>query len=108
MTGLFSVLVFDMARTGQPDGERIVGGFATVEAARAYAGARMRDSIEELRAPGQSPAELRSLWHLYGEDCSVLCDDWKGHLRLDEWIAVPARPEQRAWQALEPGTTSSA
>lgn len=40
---------FDMARTAEPDGECRVDGFATLEAARAYAEARVRASIEELR-----------------------------------------------------------
>ena len=60
----FSVLVFDMAHTGKPDGEHLVSGFATREAARAYSEARVRASVEELRKPGQDTAELRSLWHI--------------------------------------------
>ena len=62
MTGEFSVLVLDMARTGEEDGDRLVGGFPTFAAARAYAEARTRASVEELRSAGQTAAELRSLW----------------------------------------------
>jgi hypothetical protein len=100
--GDFSVLVFDMTRTGEPDGERIVSGFASVEAARAYAEARVRCSVEELRKRNQSAAELRSLWHIYGEDCSVLGDSWKGREQLDLYIAVPATPAEYNWVALTP------
>jgi hypothetical protein len=97
----FSV-VFDMAHTGEPDGERLVSGFATVEAARTYAETRVRASLEELRQPDQSEAELRSLWHLYGEDCSVLGDSWKGHEQIDFYTAVPATPAECDWAALTP------
>lgn len=96
------MLVFDMGRTGEPDGERLVSGFATVEAARAYAEARVRASVEELRKPNQSAAELRSLWHIYGEDCSVLGDAWKGREQLDLYIALPATPAECDWAALTP------
>ncbi|HTV68986.1 MAG TPA: hypothetical protein VMF90_10650 [Rhizobiaceae bacterium] len=98
----FSVLVFDMSRTGEPDGERLVNGFETIEAARAYAEARVRSSIEELRSDGQSWDELRSLWHIYGEDCSVLGDTYKGRENLHRYIAEPATPEQTAWSSLTP------
>jgi hypothetical protein len=53
-----SVLVFDMARTGEPDGERTVRGFRNLETAQAYAQARVRASVEELRKPGIGAAEL--------------------------------------------------
>jgi hypothetical protein len=98
----FSVLVFDMAHTGEPDGERVIDGFATVEAARAYAEARVRDSVEELRQPGQTPEYLRSLWHVYGEDCAVLGDGWRGREQLDLYIAVPATASEREWSKLTP------
>jgi len=98
----FSVLVFDMACNGEPDGERRVCGFSSVEAARIYAETRVRASLEELRKPGQSEAELRSLWYLYGEDCSVLGDSWKGHEQIDFYIAIPATPDECDWAALTP------
>jgi len=100
--GKHAVMVFDMSRTGGPDGERVVGGFPSVEAARAYAQARVRSSLEELRQPGQSASTLRSLWHLYGEDCSVLGDSFKGRDGLDVYIASPAAADEIDWQALAP------
>lgn len=98
----FSVLIFDMALTGEPDGERRIDGFATPAAARAYAEARMRSSVEELRSDNQTAAELSSLWHIYGEDCVVLGDDFKGRDHLARYIATPATPEECDWPSLAP------
>lgn len=98
----FSVLVYDMARTGEPDGERRVEGFSTAAAARAYAEARMRASIEELRTANQAAAELSRLWHIYGEDCVVLDGSFSGRDNLDRYIATPATPEDCDWLALAP------
>lgn len=97
-----SVLVFDMARSGQPDGERIVPGFTDVAAARAYAEARIRASVEELRTADIPAAELRSLWYLYGEDCSVLDDTFRGSDMLDLYIEIPASPGECDWAVLTP------
>jgi hypothetical protein len=98
----FTVLVFDMARTGEPDGEHLVPGFETLDAATAYAIARVRASVEELRKPGIAAAELRQLWHIYGEDCSVLNANVRGSDLLDDFIATPATPAEYNWQALAP------
>ena len=57
--------------------------------------------MEELRKPGITAAELRQLWHLYGEDCSVL-DNVRGSDLLDAFIATPATPAESDWQALAP------
>ncbi len=97
-----SVIVFDMARTGEPDGEHLIAGFPSLEAAKAYAEARTRASVEELRAPGQSAAELRSLWHVYGEDCTVLGHEFTGRAALDFYVANPAAPKEIDWAALAP------
>ena len=97
-----SVLVFDMAHTGEADGERIVSGFADLTAAHAYAEARVRASVEELRRPGLSNPDLRTMWHIYGEDCAVLGDSFWGHDRLDWYIANPAAPSDCDWASLAP------
>lgn len=91
-----------MAHTGAPDGEQIVPGFTDVAAARAYAEARIRASVEELRKPGQTAAELRSLWLLYGEDCSVIGDSFKGRDMLDLYLEIAATPAECDWPALAP------
>lgn len=98
----FSVVVFDMARTREPDGERIVSGFATLDDATAYSIARVRASVEELRSQDSPSQELRSLWHLYGEDCSVLDTPVRASDLLDEFIAKPATPAECNWKALAP------
>jgi hypothetical protein len=98
----FSVLVFDMAHTGEPDGEHTIDGFASVDAARAYAEARVRSSVEELRAPNRSAADLRRLWHIYGEDCTVLGGAFSGRDHLDRYIAEPAGPAEIDWPSLAP------
>lgn len=98
---IWSVLVFDMARTGEPDGERIVSGFDSLAAASAYAEARMRASVEELRGRGTSADELRRLWHIYGEDCVVLGEP-RDDGRLDRCIAEPAGAQDCDWASLAP------
>ena len=98
----YSVLVFDMARTGEPDGERRVDGFATFEAARAYAEARMRASIEDLRTENQTAAELSHLWHIYGEDCIVMGGGYSGRDHLAGYIELRASAEECDWPALAP------
>ena len=97
-----SVLVFDMAHTGLDDGEYVVSGFSTIEAARLYARRRTRASVEELRKPGIAPADLRRLWHLYGEDCKVLGDTYSGASEIDRFIAEPAQGEDCDWTTLTP------
>jgi hypothetical protein len=96
------VLVFDMAHTGEKDAECRVDGFQTLDDARDYARSRTRDSLEELRGPDVGPAELRTLWSVYGEDCSVLGDEYCGSSELDRFIAEPADAYQRDWHSLDP------
>ena len=98
----FTVLVFDMAKTGEPDGEHMVSGFGTLDAATSYAIARVRASVEELRNPQITATELSQLWHLYGEDCSVLNANVRGSDLLDEFIATPATSAECDWQVLTP------
>lgn len=98
----FTVLVLDKAHAGEPDGERIVPGFATLAAATDYAVARVRDSVEELRAADQDAAKLRALWQVYGEECVVIGASVRGGDLLDLFIAEPASPAERDWKALVP------
>jgi hypothetical protein len=98
----YSVIVFDMARTGHDDGEHVVSGFATLDAARLYARRRTRASVEELRKPGIADADLRQLWYLYGEDCTVIGGAYSGAGELDRFIAEPASGADCDWTALTP------
>jgi hypothetical protein len=102
MAESFAVLVLDMSRAGEDDDSRVIDGFATFEAARAYAEARTRASVEELRKPDQPPEELRTLWHIYGEDCLVLGGGYSGREFLDDYIARPAAQSEIDWVALAP------
>lgn len=97
-----AVLVFDMAHQGTSDGDRMIHGFRGLEQARAYAEARTRSSVEELRKPGISDSELTSLWYIYGEDCAVVGDSFRGHENLASYIANPATDVQCNWTALAP------
>lgn len=98
----FSVLVFDMARTGEPDGERTVGGFETMEAATAYAAARVRASIEELRNENQTPEELVTAWHIFGEDAVPIGGDYRSRDHLLDYARTPASADQTNWTTLAP------
>ena len=74
MSGNYSVRVIDMAHYMDEDGERTVGGFESFEAAKAYARYIVRRSVEDLRAANQPSADLRRLWHMFGEDAFVVGD----------------------------------
>lgn len=98
----FSVLVFDMARTGEPDGERTIVGFESMEAATAYAAARVRSSIEELRNENQTPEELVTAWHVFGEDAVPIGGDYRSRDHLLDYARTLASREQTNWTALAP------
>ena len=57
----FCVIVMDLFHYQDPEHELEVSGFATPEAARAYAEARVRDSVEEFRRPGISVRAQRAV-----------------------------------------------
>lgn len=98
--GAWSVLVIDMFHY-DPDEETAVRGFRTPEAAKEYARRRTRDSLEELRKPDVTAEELRKMWYSFGEDCLVIGGDYAGLSELDFFIANPATPEERDWEAVE-------
>jgi nucleotide-binding universal stress UspA family protein len=89
----YSVLIIDMAHYQDPDSERTVGGFATLDEAKAYARNRVRSSVEELRSEGQSHEELRKLWSIYGEDAIVIGGEYAGASELDHFIDHPESKE---------------
>ncbi|MDT5272474.1 MAG: hypothetical protein QOH49_4660 [Acidobacteriota bacterium] len=86
----YSVLIIDMAHY-DADEEQTVGGFQTFEAAKAYARQFVRRSVEDLRAPNQSAADLRRLWHSFGEDAVVVGGEerYAGSHELDHFIEHP-------------------
>lgn len=100
----FQVLLIDMSHYADEENERTISGFPTREQAIDYARRRVRDSIEELRTPGQSKEELRRLWFLFGEDALVPGDPaYHASNDLDDFLQHPATPEERNWSALEKG-----
>ena len=102
MGGGFEVLIIDMFRY-EPEADYVVGIFPTFELAKEFARRWVRDSVEELRAPGQSAEELRRRWFTFGEDASVLRGEphYAGSHELDYFIAHTATPEERDWQAVK-------
>ena len=96
-----AVLVLDMKNDPESGFDLLVKGFPDADVAKDYARRRVRDSIEELRAPGKSAEELRKLWLLYGEDASVVGGGYKASSELDAFLKRPASAQERDWRALE-------
>src|SRR5258708_33765065 len=86
MSNDYSVLIIDNAHYMDPETERIVEGFATLDEAIAFARNRVRSSVEELRSPGISKTDLRKLWLIYGENASVIGGDYSGGNEVDYFI----------------------
>ena len=63
----------------------------------------MRASVGELHRAGQSADQLRSLWHLHGEDCLVLGGGYFGRDHFDACSAYPASEAEADWASLTPG-----
>ena len=82
----FSVLIIDNAHYMEPETERVIDGFATLDEAIAFAKKRVRDSVEELRSPGISKTDLRKLWLLYGENTTVIGGHYSGTDDVDYFI----------------------
>ncbi len=102
----YRVLVIDMFHYDE-ESEVVVGDFPSFETAREYARRRTRDSLEELREPGQSNAELGATWGLFGEDCLVIGGEptrpgslYTGYSELDFFVEHPASEEERDWVGL--------
>lgn len=100
MRATYSVLVIDMYHYQDPDHESTVDGFPTADLAREFARRRVRDSVEELRRPGQSRDELRRAWFAFGEDAIVIGGKYAGASELDHFIDHPATAEERDWVAI--------
>ena len=97
----YSVLIIDMFRY-DPKEDYVIDGFPTFELAKEFARRWVRDSVEELRKPGQSKEELRNMWYTFGEDASVMQAEprYAGSHELDYFIEHAASPEERDWQAV--------
>jgi len=97
MAASFSVTIIEMSHYQDPQGERNYDGFPTLELAREFARRWVRDSVEELRSPGQSPEEFRKLWFIYGED--AFTEGYRGPDELSYFVEHPATAEECDWAA---------
>lgn len=102
----YAVLVIDMYDYDE-ESEVVVGDFPSFETAREYARRRTRDSVEELRKPGESNEDLGGMWGLFGEDCLVVGAKpdrpdplYTGYSELDFFVQHPASEEERDWVGL--------
>ena len=97
----YSVLIIDMSYDAEKD--FVIEGFPTVQLANEFARRRVRDSVEELRGLNQTNEDVRRLWHMFGEDASVVGGEphYAGSHELDYFIEHPATSEERDWQAIK-------
>ena len=98
----YTVRVFDLYHFMDEREEIDIPGFSTLGQAREYARRRTRDSLEEHRAPGRAPEDVRKHWLTFGEDCVVLDDGYRGSEEIDYFAAKPATPGERDWLAMAP------
>lgn len=86
----YSVLIIDNFHF-DPEDDMIIEGFPTIELAIEYARCIVRSSIEHHRKPDQTKKELKQLWHLFGENASVLGHKYRGSEELDFFIDNPVK-----------------
>lgn len=97
------MLVMDLGRYQDPDGETLIEGFPTLEQAREYARRRTRASIEEVRGSSPSPDFIKEQWMLFGESCLVVGEDYRASEEVDWFIwNRPNSPDDLDWKSLEP------
>ncbi|HUT81016.1 MAG TPA: hypothetical protein VMZ29_07420 [Candidatus Bathyarchaeia archaeon] len=95
----YSVLIIDNFYF-DPDEDYIVEGFSTVELAIEYARRIIRASIEHHRKPNQKKEELSKLWHLFGENATVLGFHYRGSDELGFFINNLAKPNEIDWKEI--------
>ena len=98
MAKTYSVRITEMSHYQDSEGEREYDGFPTLKLAKEFARRWLRDSLEELRKPQQSPEELRTLWFTFGEDAST--QGYTASDELDRFIKHPAIQKERDWAAI--------
>ena len=99
--GTYSVMILDMSHHGDEGSSYTIDGFPTLELAMEFARRWVRDSLEELRTPGQTREELRAQWFTFGEDAVVLGGNYAGCSELDFFLDHPATAAERDWQAIK-------
>ena len=99
----WAVLVMDLGRHQDPEGETLVEGFPTYQQAKEYAKRRTRASVEEVRGQVLSPELIRSHWMAFGESCLVVGEDYRASEEIEFFIwHRPNSPEELDWQSLTP------
>ena len=89
----YSVLIIDNFHF-DPEHDMVIEGFPTVDLAIEYARCIVRSSIEHHRKPKQTKEELKKLWHLFGENASVLGHKYRGSDELDFFINNPVKDDK--------------
>jgi ADP-ribose pyrophosphatase YjhB (NUDIX family) len=98
----YFVRVFDNFHRTDPDEQFEVEGFPTLAAARAYALARVRSSVEGLRKPGLSKDALYKAWKALGEEAMVEGGEYIGLAHFDTFWRNPATEAETNYLALDP------
>jgi hypothetical protein len=101
MNKTYSVLIIDMFHYQDSEHEYAIEGFPTLALAKEFARRWVRDSLEELREPGQTKDRLRDLWFMFGEDALVVGEHYAGSSELDFFINNPASSEERDWKSVK-------
>ncbi len=99
----YQVIVCDLFNLHDPDHEIVVRGFPRRELAVEYARRRTWSSVDEMRAPGLSPEQVRGRWLALGEDCRVVGPEgvvYVARSELEFFLTNPIPPARRDWAGL--------
>lgn len=100
----YTVVVCDLFHSHEPDHQTFLLGFPAEEVAVEYARRRTWTSVEEMKAPGRSPEEVRKHWLALGEECWVVGPDgdviYRARAELETFIHHPIPPDRRDWVGL--------
>jgi hypothetical protein len=98
MAKRYSVRIIEMSHYQDPDEERDYDGFPTAELAKKFARRWVRNSIEELREPGEKAEALRKKWFSFGDD--AIAPGYQGSDELNDFIEHVATVEERDWASV--------
>lgn len=100
----YTVVVCDLFHGHDPDHQTFIPGFPAEEVAVEYARRRTWSSVEEMKAAGRSPEEVREHWLALGEECWVVGPEgnvvYRGRAELETFIRHPIPPDRRDWLGL--------
>lgn len=102
----YVVEVLDLSSDWKDSAAETIVGFYTLEHAKAFARAYVRDSIERCRIPGGSEAEILDAWSAFGEDARVVRVEggveWQSSDSIMMFIENKATLMERDWRKLDP------